>query len=245
MLFGSVARGQANERSDIDLIAIYDDLDYNRRGEIADPLTAAAVEAAGFPVDVLVDRRQGNVDWGKEMVMPDSDYQEGLYRLRHLANALATLESKMRPGGLETLNTNLGNRELAGIAQIGRMLALGGSAHAAVETAVEALIHVTAATRDEVWGHRIEELCGELPDGTRSDVERMLHPLSGRTITPWHWYERYHRRGKDPDPTSEVVTTLIGSACRVATYAAGHFGTEPVAELVHGNVAIVDDYLVS
>lgn len=33
VLFGSVARGEAGERSDIDLMAVYDDLDYRKRSE--------------------------------------------------------------------------------------------------------------------------------------------------------------------------------------------------------------------
>ena len=33
VLFGSVARGEADEHSDIDLMAVFDDLDYERRRE--------------------------------------------------------------------------------------------------------------------------------------------------------------------------------------------------------------------
>lgn len=53
MLFGSVARGQASEGSDIDLVVLIDDLgDYRNRDEIKDQLTDAAEAVAGHPVHV-------------------------------------------------------------------------------------------------------------------------------------------------------------------------------------------------
>ena len=111
VLFGSVARGKATIRSDIDLVAIYDDLDYRRRDQSQDELSALARAAAGHPVDVivtdrpewkirteqvttsvesraarsgvvLVDRKAvAEVNWGKEMVAPTSDHAEAVERL--------------------------------------------------------------------------------------------------------------------------------------------------------------------
>ena len=113
LLFGSVARGEATEGSDIDLVAIYDDIDYATRALTTRQLEASASAATGFPVSVfvtdqpewwmrttqvrtslealvaergivLVDRKgkqARQVNWDKEMVMPASDYQQGLYRL--------------------------------------------------------------------------------------------------------------------------------------------------------------------
>ena len=57
VLFGSVARGDATERSDIDLMAIYDDLDYTARREIRRALKPLAETVAGHPVDVVVTDR--------------------------------------------------------------------------------------------------------------------------------------------------------------------------------------------
>ena len=55
LLFGSVARGVATSRSDIDLVAIYDDLgDYRDRAKRRCTLEATAGAAAGCPVDVIV-----------------------------------------------------------------------------------------------------------------------------------------------------------------------------------------------
>ena len=55
LLFGSLARGDACETSDIDLVAIYDDLgDYRDRAKRRCALEAKAEAAAGCPVDVMV-----------------------------------------------------------------------------------------------------------------------------------------------------------------------------------------------
>ena len=138
VLFGSVARGDATERSDIDLMAIYDDLDYSQRWEKELELVAAAKAATGYPVDVvvtdrpewkvrvegvraslenraarygvvLVDRPPGVVDWDKEMVMPVDDYQEALYRLSLVDNSLLALRERLEPGSVERLEQQMGN----------------------------------------------------------------------------------------------------------------------------------------
>ena len=42
LLYGSVARGDATEHSDIDLIAIYDNIDYDQRREMASQLARSS-----------------------------------------------------------------------------------------------------------------------------------------------------------------------------------------------------------
>ncbi len=55
LLFGSVARGEGCERSDIDLVAIYDDLgDYSERRKHRCDLERRAGDATGRRVDVMV-----------------------------------------------------------------------------------------------------------------------------------------------------------------------------------------------
>lgn len=259
VLFGSVARGAATERSDIDLVAIYDDIDYSKRRESAAPARTAAKEAAGFPVDVLVtdrpewkmrttrvrtslearaarlgtvlvDRPAGMVDWDKEMVMPADDYREALYRLDHVGVALEDLYERLEPSSMQARYTELGMVEAAHLAELGRMLSLGGSCQSAAEASVKALIHLTGSPDSKPWGHVIEDLCGELPSPTQGYViDRLLHPVKPEEITSWHRWSRYHERGKDPDPVAEVVEALIRSVCRLATYTAGRFGAETQA----------------
>ncbi len=105
VLFGSVADGTAREGSDIDMVAVYDDLDYRVRYERSRKLAAAAREHTGCEVDVrvtdrpewkhrtevvrnsfesgiaasamvLVDQPPGEVNWDKEIGMPDSEQRE-------------------------------------------------------------------------------------------------------------------------------------------------------------------------
>ncbi len=107
LLFGSVARGDASDTSDIDLVAIFADMDYAEREVRRRELEAAAREVVSWPVQVHVTDRpewrariervptsferrvalaaipvaaasEGPVDWGKEMVLPMSDPQEAL-----------------------------------------------------------------------------------------------------------------------------------------------------------------------
>ena len=108
LLVGSVARGAAGADSDIDLVAIFADLDYSEREDRRRELEAAARAVVPWPVQVHVTDRpewcarveqvstsferhastesvrvaaaagEGPVDWGKEMVLPMSDPQEAL-----------------------------------------------------------------------------------------------------------------------------------------------------------------------
>ena len=58
LLFGSVARGDASESSDIDLVALFADIDYAQRRVLKRRLEEAAGEAVGrWPVQVVVTDR--------------------------------------------------------------------------------------------------------------------------------------------------------------------------------------------
>lgn len=108
LLFGSVARGTATADSDIDLVAIFADLDYGGRHARRRELEAAARAVVSWPVQVHVTDRpewrarvekvstsferriadasvlvasaadEAPVDWGKQMVLPMSNPQEAL-----------------------------------------------------------------------------------------------------------------------------------------------------------------------
>ena len=64
LLVGSVARGAASADSDIDLVAIFADLDYSERAERRRELEAAARAAVPWPVQVHVtDRPERSPAW--------------------------------------------------------------------------------------------------------------------------------------------------------------------------------------
>ena len=57
LLFGSVTRGEATEKSDVDLVAIYDDLDYADCRDRKYELSRKARDEVGYPVDMHVTDR--------------------------------------------------------------------------------------------------------------------------------------------------------------------------------------------
>ena len=59
-LYGSVARGESEPGSDIDLVAVLDDLEYRRRVRVKSELQEVARSACGRRVEVLVTDR---VEW--------------------------------------------------------------------------------------------------------------------------------------------------------------------------------------
>lgn len=56
-LYGSVARGESHRRSDIDLVAVFDDLEYRRRVRTTIELQRLAERACGYRVQVLATDR--------------------------------------------------------------------------------------------------------------------------------------------------------------------------------------------
>ena len=273
VLFGSVARGDATERSDIDLLAIYDDLDYTTRWDRRCELKPLAESAAGYPVDVvvtdrpewrvrttqvhtsfenraaregvvLVDHPAANVDWDKEMVMPADDYQEALYRLDLTARALEELYGRLTPSSLEQIARRMDDEARASGRYLVRLQRGCGDAHAVVEASVKALIHLGAEAERPAWGHDIAELCNQLVEPHRRAVLALLEPNGPEAIAPWHVLARYHREGRDPQATPELLTGLARTACRVASYAADQFSdSHATVETIRADISYVEDYI--
>ena len=270
VLFGSVARGEATERSDIDLMAIYDDLDYGERWKRRCELKELAEQAAGFSVDVSVtDRaewrmrttrvltsfegrvdRQGvvlvdrpadeDVDWGKEMVLPAGDCEEALDRLGRTRAALGELLDHLRPSPVEQGGIGVDVRARL----MGRLQSGCENARTAVESAVKALIHLGADPERPPWGRDIEKLCGRLSEPHRGVLASMLEPLGTREITPRRTDAGCGRSGQDPDATPELLGEMARIACRAAVYTAGRFPADaPAASDIRVYAARIEDYL--
>lgn len=117
LVYGSVARGDQHADSDIDLVAILDDLDYDKRGEVQRHLRKRAEEAAGRKVDVratdwpewamrtekvsssfeahiaadavaLWDREPGEVQWHKPMVKATTNLDEAAQAMFNVEHAV-------------------------------------------------------------------------------------------------------------------------------------------------------------
>ena len=120
LVYGSVARGDQHADSDVDLVAIFDDLDYENRWEVKRDLRRRAAEAAGRSVDVhptdwpewtmrtenvsssfeahiagyavvVWDRAPGEVRWGKPMARPASNLEQAAEDLQWVTFKLASM----------------------------------------------------------------------------------------------------------------------------------------------------------
>ena len=203
VLFGSVARGEATERSDIDLAAIYDDLDYRTRSERVQELSSLASAAAGHPVEVfvtdrpewkvrteqvcisfesraardgvvLVDRGAGKVNWDKEMVMPSTDYDVALTRLYETRCGLTSLLARLLPDREEQLEREQGDNDVAVFASAIRFGWACAHVQYTVEVALKALIHLDGGRQDPDRRHDLNALCSDLPEPHRRTVRSWL-----------------------------------------------------------------------
>lgn len=203
LLFGSVARGDACGGSDIDLVAVFDDLDYSQRLGLRLSLGAAAGAAAGWPVEVhvtdrpewarrtgdvsasfeariapgavvLVDRPAAAVRWDKEIGLPGTNIDEALGRLDEASNALNAMRSRLRPDDWEVLEP--ANTRLVH----GRLTAVCAAAAMAVETSLKAL--AAAGGTPAPRRHDIDALV-PLAGGRVDAVRSALAGLERNTIT--------------------------------------------------------------
>ena len=120
LLFGSVARGDQGPGSDIDMLAVYDDLDYTLRFAVRRRLEELASQAAGCEVQVsptdrvewrhrsqvmrttthrlvaadaitIYDRGPGDVSRDREIGLPSMDVEEAVGSLWNADGSLARL----------------------------------------------------------------------------------------------------------------------------------------------------------
>lgn len=252
LVFGSVVRGDAHRHSDIDLMVIYDDLDYAVRQDLAMELERLAAAEVGCRVDVhltdrpewkmrteqvvtsfesrvkrqavvVVDKEPGEVDWDKGMVMPESDYEEAVERLRQAANALVGISASLEPTSYQRLMEESG-QEVEAFAVYEQRLAQGCAAgHLAVETGVKALIHLLSSPQAQAWGHDIDRLLSQLPEPHRSKIESRLVGVGVRNLQKWQEQARYERFVTS---TPEVFTTIAEAACSVVLYVADQFPSD-------------------
>ena len=168
LLFGSVARGDATVGSDIDLVAIYADVDYSERGALRRELEAAARAVVECPVQVHVTDRpewrarrqhvassferriaadalrlaaasvESPVDWGKEMVLPVSDPLEALSQFDNRVLPRLDEVDAATRTGLDETDTELSAEERERY-RLNRMIRLCTAAALAAETSLKAL----------------------------------------------------------------------------------------------------------
>ena len=210
LLFGSVARGEARRDSDIDLVAVFDDLDYSQRLNLRLALGAAAEAAVGRPVEVhvtdrpewalrtrkvsasfeawiaagavvLVDHPTGAVRWDKEIGLPHSNIDEALGRLDEASNALNSMRARLRPDEWEVLEP--GNARLVR----GRMTTICAAGAMAVETSLKALAAVDGTPAPH--RHDIDllvPLVGAAAGAVRAALANLEHNTIASTDAPYN-----------------------------------------------------------
>ena len=275
VLFGSVARGEATEASDIDLVAIYDDIDYRERRALKVRLSALARETVGHPVDVLVrdrpewkvrseqmhtslenrvaregvvlaDRGARKVNWNKEMVLPTSDYGEAVRRLREVSKALTTLGRELRPGAREMAERESGDPDEALCMFVVRMENACGQVQRVVESAVKALVHAGGRER-YLRGHDINRLCEALVAPYAGGIRQRMDEDTADEISRWQELSRYEPEEPPPEQdVVDVVPRLAGVACSVASYTVAQFDRDDAyVRRIRRAVADIDRRLVS
>ena len=259
-LYGSVARGESEPGSDIDLVAVLDDLDYRRRVRVKGELQEVARSVCGHRVEVLVTDRvewriqreqvtasfvsaisydlmllacssnpRVEVDWGKDQVLPTSNDELALERLRGVLLNLTKIDASCAPGPRE--------RELADdddpgdhlLVQGGRLVMLCEAADMVVENAAKAVGVLSEVDAKTLWQHDVQTIIGKLDDDDTQALSELLADAPDLVKSP-DYVTMWRTRGAYGSPTEgktaqEIATPAFARAigliaCAVAAYAA-------------------------
>ena len=257
LLFGSVARGEGRPHSDIDLVAIFDDLDYSRRWNLRYELTRRAADACGHSVDVhvtdrpewarrvdqvsasfeariapdamaLVDRPAEGVNWHKEIGLPDTNDKEAEQRLDDMNRELTALRTCLAPTDWEAGAAEARRTSERDRLQRNRLITLCANAAMAIEHSVKALTALDGKPVRHL--HDIGELLGEIP-GHKPAVDRALSGLTHEDVSMWRQAGTYaaDRPELTVAETADLARRLAAAACSVAEIAVAEFEARQVA----------------
>ena len=264
-LFGSVARGESTEASDINLVAVYADLDYAQRWNRQCELTELGEQVSGQPVDILVtdlpeweirskllttfERRVRDqarllrsrpvsppeVRWDKEITLPASDDQEAFYTIRNASDALESLEARLLPMEWEEADSP------------SRLRALCRDSQMAAECALKALVHLYGYRPPEDT-HDLESLCLALPRDMARSADRLLDGIDKKTMSKWRYIGTYP--ADYPDEAAQapaLVDPYVCAAIALNRYAAHHtqtrVGAHPELDRHRASLDRISDHL--
>ena len=260
LLFGSVARGEAGPDSDIDLVAIHDDLDYSTRPDRSAELGRLASEATGHRVFVYVTdwpewthrstevstslefairvdavalhhREANGVRWGKEIGMPVTNEEEAAARLSNACRALFDMRNNLVTGLSE--RSALEDRD-TGYYLFGirnRMCAICTAAHMAAETSLKALIHLGGVRPART--HDLDRLLGTLPAGPRDRLRRMFVEVTPRQASAWREAGAYEYADRLLERLVPHAYQMARTGIAVSRYTADRFPQSEAARLIH------------
>lgn len=220
LLFGSVAKGTAHAHSDIDLVAIFDDLgDYSDRWDRQKTLMTETRKKVGHPVHVHVTdfpewrKRTTEVTAsfeasiatyavalidGEPVVSPDWGKEIGCVD-NNLEEAERRFDDVCR--NCRALNGHLSPDEFEAAAEdlekkerdrLNRMRELCGAAARAIETSIKVLVALEGTSPEKV--HDIANLLTQLQDRRLAKGLRQAFDAAGLTtleISQWHTKSNY------------------------------------------------------
>ena len=236
-LFGSLARGEEQACSDIDLVAVLDDLDYRDRWRIEAELKKAASAAAGRPVDVVVTDRPEwrvqrqqvsasfaaaisedmvlladrppavGVDWDKEQSMATSNEYLAAQPIDDVVGQLAKILGLRWPSRDELQAADPDEREWLAGA---RMIGLCEAAHLAVEGSLKAVGTLTGVQAKVLHDHDIQNITDALPPEERDAMLALMATVPGLVKTPGY-ISMWHTKGAYTSPTEGMTAQEIAT----------------------------------
>ncbi len=236
-LFGSLSRGEEWDGSDIDLVAVFDDLDYTNRRRIKTRLVKAASTAAGRPVDVLVTDRPewriqtrqvsasfaaaiaddltlladrpptARVNWGKEQSMVTSNEQLAEQRIADIIGQLAKVLGGLDPTARELAADDHLEREWL---MSGRLIGLCEAAHLVVESSLKAVGTLVGVQAKVLHQHDVQRIVDALPPEERDPMLTLLETEPELVKTPGY-ITMWRTRGAYTTPTAGMTAQEIAT----------------------------------
>ncbi len=270
LVYGSVARGEAGPDSDIDLVAIHDDLDYSTRGDRSHDLKELAGSAVAHRVSVYVTdwpewthratrvstslesaitadavtlyhRDPNGVRWGKEIGMPTTNEEEAAGRLHNARRALFGLSDHLMTSPSE--GSALEDRDPGYylFAMRDRMCRLCADAHMAMESSLKALIHLGGMRPART--HDLDELLSALPAAQRDHVRGMFVEVSPEQASKWREAGAYEYADWSLDYLVPHAYHMAGAGIAVSRYAADLLSGVEAARLINKVAVRAEDVL--
>ena len=253
LLFGSVAKGTAHVHSDIDLVAIFDDLgDYSDRWDRQKTLMTETRKKVGHPVHVHV---TDFPEWQKRTTEVTASFEASIatYAVALIdgepavspdwEKRIGQVDSNLKEAERRFDDVYLNCRELNGYLspdkfeaaaedpegkerdRLNRMRRLCGAAARAIETSIKVLVALEGASPEKV--HDIADLLNQLQDGRLARGLRQAVDAAGLTtleISRWHVKSNYSDYlEKQWAEAEEQKTGLVNLAGACALLAAEAF----------------------
>ena len=252
LLFGSVARGDATEHSDIDLVAIYDNLDYTQRTRRRCALESRAGDAAGCRVDVMVTDApewavrtarvpcsveagiaadaveladagaHDRIEWDKEIGMPADPAAELEARFTDMSEAIAALTDHLHPMRAETDAAADGDRAEQAALEGVRFARAMGEIAMIAESAAKATHLVTVGTPPP-HDHRVSVLLREQPSPVRDAFAAAAGPaVDLDELHVWRHGATYSADRPEARFDEDALRSRSDAALSIAAAAAEH-----------------------